>query len=88
MNKKLIRKATCWSVLNSCLLYLLPALAFAAPTDLEHVRELYQQTEYEQARRNLDVARKLLEQYLNSPLTPDDPPRSEAQQLLKKAAKG
>lgn len=58
MNKKLIRKATCWSVLNSCLLYLLPALAFAAPADLERVRELYQQTEYEQALRLLEASRE------------------------------
>ncbi|MCP5118547.1 MAG: hypothetical protein GY953_47650 [bacterium] len=33
-------------------------------------------------KRNLDQARQLLEQYLESPLTPDDPPRREAEKLL------
>jgi tetratricopeptide (TPR) repeat protein len=33
--------------------------------------------------RNLETARKLLEQYIASTLTPDDPPRSEAEKLLK-----
>ena len=36
--------------------------------------------------RNQKQAKKLLEEYLNSSLTPDDPPRSEAQALLKKTA--
>ena len=36
--------------------------------------------------RNHQQAKKLLEEYLNSSLTPDDPPRSEAQALLKKTA--
>lgn len=35
-------------------------------------------------KRDLDVARKLLERYLQSPLTPDDPPRAHAEALLKK----
>jgi cytochrome c-type biogenesis protein CcmH/NrfG len=45
---------------------------------------------YERARtyirdnRNLAEARELLKKYLNSPLTPNDPPRSEAEQLLRK----
>lgn len=45
---------------------------------------------YERARtyirdnRNLAEARQLLKQYLNAPLTPNDPPRSEAEQLLRK----
>jgi Flp pilus assembly protein TadD len=34
--------------------------------------------------RDLDTARKLLEQYLKSPLTPEDPPRERAEALLKK----
>jgi Flp pilus assembly protein TadD len=34
--------------------------------------------------RDLDQARKLLEQYLKSPLTPEDPPRERAEALLKK----
>lgn len=35
--------------------------------------------------RNLDRARALLRTYLQSQLTPDDPPRHEAEQLLKRA---
>ncbi|MEP7362437.1 MAG: hypothetical protein ABI972_04210 [Acidobacteriota bacterium] len=35
-----------------------------------------------QAKRNLPEARHLLEQYLQAPLTPDDPPRAEAKKLL------
>jgi tetratricopeptide (TPR) repeat protein len=36
------------------------------------------------AKRNLEQARSLLEEYLSSPLTPDDPPRAEAEQLLRR----
>jgi hypothetical protein len=35
--------------------------------------------------RNLETARSLLKQYLSKPLTPDDPPRQEAEKLLKVA---
>jgi tetratricopeptide (TPR) repeat protein len=35
------------------------------------------------ANRNLDEAKKLLKQYLQRTLSPDDPPREKAQQLLK-----
>jgi tetratricopeptide (TPR) repeat protein len=35
--------------------------------------------------RNLDNARKLLRQYLAATLTPDDPPRAQAEKLLKQA---
>lgn len=35
--------------------------------------------------RHLDIARKLLERYLSSDLTPDDPPRADAQKLLRQA---
>ena len=38
---------------------------------------------YIKARRNLDEARQLLETYLRSNLSPDDPPREEANRLLK-----
>ncbi len=38
---------------------------------------------YIEAGRNLDEARRLLQEYLRSPLTPDDPPRWQAEQLLK-----
>lgn len=46
---------------------------------------------FEQARilvegkRNLPEARKLLKQYLSSRLSPDDPPRAEAEKLLRQA---
>ncbi len=39
---------------------------------------------YINEKRDLDTARKLLEQYLRSPLTPEDPPRERAEALLKK----
>ena len=39
---------------------------------------------YVKSGRNLDEARKLLHRYLQSPITPDDPPKSEAQSLLRK----
>ena len=38
---------------------------------------------YIQGKRNLDVARKLLERYLSITLTPEDPPRAAAEKLLK-----
>ena len=34
--------------------------------------------------RNLEQARRLLERYLRAPITPNDPPRSEAEALLRK----
>ncbi len=40
---------------------------------------------YIKSGRNLDVARKLLQTYLASELTPDDPPRADAQKLLRQA---
>jgi len=40
---------------------------------------------YVEQRRNLEQARALLEQYLQSDLTPDDPSRGEAEKLLKEA---
>jgi Flp pilus assembly protein TadD len=39
---------------------------------------------YIQQKRNLNDARQLLERYLASPLTPDDPPREHARTLLTK----
>ena len=39
---------------------------------------------YVRQNRNLKDARMLLEQYLKSPLTPDDPPRQAAEELLRK----
>jgi Flp pilus assembly protein TadD len=40
---------------------------------------------YVETKRNLDQARKLLQRYMRSNLTPEDPPREEAQKLLRKA---
>jgi tetratricopeptide (TPR) repeat protein len=40
---------------------------------------------YIKSGRHLDVARALLERYLTCQLTPDDPPRSDAEKLLQKA---
>jgi len=45
---------------------------------------LYHRAEtYISNKRNLDAAKLLLRQYLDAKLTPDDPPRSEAEKLLK-----
>jgi Flp pilus assembly protein TadD len=41
---------------------------------------------YIRSKKNIQDAKHLLEQYLKSSLTPDDPPRSEAEKLLKQAA--
>ena len=42
---------------------------------------------YIKSNRNMDTARELLKKYLNAAnLTPDDPPRSEAQRLLRKVS--
>jgi tetratricopeptide (TPR) repeat protein len=41
---------------------------------------------YVETKRNLDQARKLLQQYMQSNLTPEDPPREDAQKLLRKAS--
>ena len=38
---------------------------------------------YIKSKRNLNVARELLKRYLNCALTPEDPPRSDAEKLLK-----
>jgi tetratricopeptide (TPR) repeat protein len=39
---------------------------------------------YVGSRRNLDEARRLLRRYLQAPITPNDPPRSEAESMLRK----
>ena len=39
---------------------------------------------YVKTGRNLDEARKLLRRYLQTPITPSDPPKSEAEALLRK----
>ncbi len=38
--------------------------------------------------RNLDQARKLLQQYLKSAITPDDPPKQDAEKLLRSVSGG
>ncbi len=38
---------------------------------------------YVKGKRNLDIAKKLLQQYMSMSLSPDDPPRSDAAKLLK-----
>jgi tetratricopeptide (TPR) repeat protein len=43
---------------------------------------------YIEAGRNLDKARELLVRFLNSSLSPDDPPREEAERLLRRARIG
>jgi tetratricopeptide (TPR) repeat protein len=43
---------------------------------------------YVRAKKNLAEAQTLLQQYLRSPLSPDDPPRAEAERLLKQAQSG
>jgi cytochrome c-type biogenesis protein CcmH/NrfG len=55
----------------------------------KHPKLLFERAEtYIRGNRNMATARALLQQYLKSDLTPDDPPRSEAQKLLKQAAGG
>lgn len=50
-----------------------PRVAFArAKTEIEH-------------KRNLDEARRLLKKYLESNITPDDPPKQSAEKLLQQA---
>ena len=39
---------------------------------------------YIKSNRNLEVARELLKQYLSLALTPEDPPRADAEKLLKR----
>jgi cytochrome c-type biogenesis protein CcmH/NrfG len=41
---------------------------------------------YIESHRNVDEARALLKKYLQSPLTPDDPPREAAEKLLRTAS--
>lgn len=43
---------------------------------------------YIKSKRNLDVAQNLLKRYLSLTLTPDDPPRSQAEKLLRQVQGG
>jgi tetratricopeptide (TPR) repeat protein len=47
-----------------------------------------QANHYIRTKRNLAAAKLLLEKYLKSPLSADDPPRAEAEKLLKLASAG
>ena len=40
---------------------------------------------YIETKRNMETAKLLLKRYLEAPLTPDDPPRTEAEKLLRLA---
>jgi cytochrome c-type biogenesis protein CcmH/NrfG len=49
-------------------------------------RVLFEQANaYIRAGQNFDKARELLKQYLSAQLSPDDPPRRDAEKLLHKA---
>jgi tetratricopeptide (TPR) repeat protein len=59
----------------------------AARVDPDSRLVLYARAEtYVETKRNLDTARELLQQYLRSPLTADDPSREEARRLLQRAS--
>jgi tetratricopeptide (TPR) repeat protein len=59
------------------------ALAAAAEVAPESPRLLFARAEmYVQQRHNLREAQLLLQRYLRMPLTPEDPPRREAERLL------
>ena len=61
------------------------ALAMAAELAPESPRLLFARAEmYIQWQRNLEEAQVLLRRYLQMPLTPEDPPRRDAEQLLVK----
>lgn len=58
----------------------------AARVDPQSRQVLFARAEvYVETGRNLGEAKKLLEQYLQSPLSPNDPPREHARKLLHKA---
>jgi len=51
----------------------------------EDPRVIYERASaYVSSRRNLDEARRLLRRYLQTPITPNDPPKSEAESMLRK----
>jgi Flp pilus assembly protein TadD len=49
-----------------------------------HAILFYRAQTYIEGNRNLSDARAFLQSYLSAPLTPDDPPRQRAQELLAK----
>lgn len=61
------------------------AFQLAARTDPRNRQVLYARAEvYIEAGRDSAKARQLLEEYINGPLTPDDPSREEARKLLQR----
>jgi tetratricopeptide (TPR) repeat protein len=51
----------------------------------EDPRVIYERASaYVHSGRNLDEARRLLHRYLQVPITPNDPPRSDAESMLRK----
>jgi tetratricopeptide (TPR) repeat protein len=62
------------------------SIAKAEKISPQNPKILYEKADlYIKQKKNLDVARDLLKRYLNSTLTPDDPPRADAQRLLRQA---
>jgi tetratricopeptide (TPR) repeat protein len=62
------------------------AFQAAEKIDPNHKQLLYARAEsYIAGKRNLDEAKRLLRQYLNAELTPEDPSRADALKLLEKA---
>jgi len=60
-------------------------LAKAAAIAPDSPRVIFAQADlYIRSNRNLDAARDLLKRYISLTLTPEDPPRSQAEKLLKK----
>jgi cytochrome c-type biogenesis protein CcmH/NrfG len=60
------------------------SLAKAEQIEPNSPKLMYAKAEiYIKGKRNLDVARELLKRYLSSSLTPEDPPRVDAEKLLK-----
>jgi len=65
------------------------AFQLASKVEPNNPMVLYARAEtYVETNRNLDAAKALLEQYLKSPLSPDDPSRQDARRLLKRASGG
>jgi tetratricopeptide (TPR) repeat protein len=65
------------------------AFSLAEGIDPDNPKLMFERAKaYIQSKRNLDRARELLVRFLNSPLSPDDPSRREAEQLLKQARTG
>ena len=60
------------------------SLAKAGQIDPHSAKLMFAKADiYIKGKRNLSVARELLKQYMSSVLTPEDPPRADAQKLLK-----